>query len=57
MTPAVMSDTAVALVGQKEHLIFKGVRVEAIGVIENDRLPRSPIFEIDKRAENPMFPS
>jgi hypothetical protein len=47
MTPAVSSDTAIALVGQKEHLIFKGVRVEAIGVIKNDGLPRSRIFKIE----------
>ena len=29
MTSAIMRDTAVALAGEEEHLIFKGVRVEA----------------------------
>jgi hypothetical protein len=27
MTPTIMTDTAIALAGQEEHLIFKSVRV------------------------------
>jgi hypothetical protein len=42
-----MSDTAIALVGQEEHLIFKSVRVEAIRMVKNDGLPFPPIFEIE----------
>jgi hypothetical protein len=47
MPPAVSSDTAVALVSQKKHLILKGVPVETISVIKNDGFPFSPIFEIE----------
>jgi hypothetical protein len=39
MTPAVSSNAAVALVDQKKHLIFKGIRVEAIRMIKNDGFP------------------
>jgi len=45
-----MSNTAIATVGQEEHLIFKSVRVEAIRVIEDNGLPFPPIFKIEFRA-------
>jgi hypothetical protein len=41
---AIMRDAAEALTGQEEHLIFKGVGVEAIGVIENNGLTFTPFF-------------
>jgi hypothetical protein len=40
----------IAAVGQEEHLIFKGVRVEAIRVIKDNGLPFPPIFKIEFRA-------
>jgi hypothetical protein len=36
-----------ALAGQEEHLIFKGVRVEAIRVVKDNGLPFPPIFKIE----------
>ena len=50
MSPAIMSHTAIATVGQEEHLIFKGVGVEAIRVIKDNGLPFPPIFKIEFRA-------
>ena len=50
MSPAIMSDTAIATAGQEEHLIFKGVGVEAIRVIKDNGLPFPPIFKIEFRA-------
>ena len=50
MSPAIMSNTAIATVGQEEHLIFKGVGVEAIRVIKDNGLPFPPIFKIEFRA-------
>ena len=47
MPPAISSDTAVALAGQEEHLIFKGVRVEAIRVVKDNGLPFPPILKIE----------
>jgi hypothetical protein len=47
MPPAISSDTAVALASQEEHLIFKGVRVEAIRVVKDNGLPLPPIFKIE----------
>ena len=39
MPPAISGDTPVALAGQEEHLIFKGVRVEAIRVVKDNGCP------------------
>ena len=50
MPPAISSDTAVALAGQEEHLIFKGVRVDAIRVVKDNGLPFPPILKIEFRA-------
>ena len=47
MTSAIMRDATVASAGQKEHLIFKRVRVQAIGVVEDNGLPCPPIFKIE----------
>src|SRR5438874_1946307 len=47
---AVMRDAAVALRGQEEHLVLECVGAERPAMAENDRLPRSPILEIDLRA-------
>jgi hypothetical protein len=47
MTSAIMRDATVASAGQKEHLIFKRVRVQAIGVVEYNGLPFPPIFKIE----------
>jgi hypothetical protein len=47
MTPAIMSDAAITLAGQEEHLIFKSVRVQTICMVKNDGLPFAPIFEIE----------
>ena len=44
MSPPVIGDTAQAMAGEKRHLIVPGVRVEDIGVHEDDRLPGSPIL-------------
>ncbi|MEI9894641.1 MAG: hypothetical protein WDN28_12325 [Chthoniobacter sp.] len=46
MTSAIVSDTAIALARQEEHLIFERVAVQRIRMVENDGLPFSPIFEI-----------
>jgi hypothetical protein len=47
MTSAIMSDTAVALARQKEHLIFKSVAVQRIGMVKNDGLSFSPILKVE----------
>ena len=39
---AVMRDAAVAARGQKEHLVFEGVRAQRPAVAEDDRLSRCP---------------
>src|SRR5205807_5857896 len=46
----VMRDAAVALRGQEEHLVLERVGAERPAMAEHDRLPRSPILEIDLRA-------
>src|SRR5689334_599558 len=50
MTATVVSDAPVALRGQKEHLIFKGIRRQRPAVTENDRLALAPVFVVDLRA-------
>jgi hypothetical protein len=47
MTSAIMSDTAVALVRQEEHLIFKSVAVQRIRMVKNDGSSFSPIFKVE----------
>ena len=44
---AVMRDAAVPAAGQKQHLIFPGVRAERPAVTENDGLPCAPILVIN----------
>jgi hypothetical protein len=47
MTSSIMGDTAIAVAGQEEHLVFKGIRVETIRVIEDNGLSRPPILKIE----------
>jgi hypothetical protein len=46
MAAAVMGDAAIALLRQKEHLVFKGVRAERPAMAENDRSTSSPIVVV-----------
>src|SRR5216683_5769674 len=50
MTAAVMRDTAVAVVGKKQQLVFEGVGAERPSVAEHHRLSFAPVFVIDRRA-------
>jgi hypothetical protein len=43
----VVGDAPVSVLRQKEHLVFKGVRVERPAVTEDDRLTGSPVLVID----------
>ena len=42
-----MSDTAVALARQEEHLVFKSVAVQRIRIVKNDGFSFPPIFEVE----------
>src|SRR5262249_2819243 len=45
-----VGDAAVAARGQKEHLVFPGVRGERPAVTEDHRLPTAPVLVVDLRA-------
>ena len=45
-----MGDAAVAASGQKEHLVFEGVRAERPAMAEDDGLSGAPVLVIDLRA-------
>ena len=47
---AVVRDAAVSAVGQKDHLVFPGVRAERPAVTEDDGLSRAPVLVINLRA-------
>src|SRR5258708_24662524 len=47
MTSTIMSDTAVALSRQEEHLVFKSVAVQRIRMVKNDGLSFPPIFKVE----------
>src|SRR5260370_39189099 len=47
MTSTIMSDTAVALARQEEHLVFKSVAVQRIRMVKNDGLSFPPIFKVE----------
>jgi hypothetical protein len=49
VTSAIMRNTAMAVAGQEEHLVFKGACVEAIGVVEDDGLSFPPIRTVSHR--------
>src|SRR5215468_3126246 len=50
MAAAVMGNAAVAARGQKEHLVFPGVRAQRPAVAEDDGLSTAPVLVIDLRA-------
>src|SRR5712692_7130270 len=50
MAAAVMRDAAVSAVGQKQHLVFPGVRAQGPAMAENYRLSLAPVFIVDFRA-------
>ena len=50
MTSAVMGDATVAALGQKEHLVFKGIRRQRPSVTEDYGLSGSPILVVNLRS-------
>ncbi len=46
MAPAIKGNAAIAVAGQEEHLVFKGVAIEAVGMVEDDGVSLPPILEI-----------
>ena len=47
MSAAVVRDTAIAALGQKEHLVFEGIRRERPAVAEDDCLTLAPVLVIE----------
>jgi hypothetical protein len=47
MATAIVSDTAVAVSGQADHLVFPRVRAEWPTMTEDDGLSRAPVLVID----------
>jgi hypothetical protein len=47
MSAAIMRDTPVATLGQKEHLVFEGIRRERPAMAEDDCLTLSPVLVVD----------
>ena len=47
MSAAIVRDTTVSALGQKEHLVFEGIRGERPAVAEDDGLPRAPVLVIE----------
>src|SRR3712207_4957704 len=47
MAATVMADDAVAIVGEKEHLVLPRIGGERPSMAEHDRLPLTPILEVD----------
>src|SRR5713226_1635911 len=50
MAAAVMRDAAISAVGQKQHLVFPGVRAQGPAMAENYRLSLAPVLIVDLRA-------
>ena len=50
MAAAVMGDAAVAAGGQKEHLVFPGIRAERPAMAEDYGLSAAPVLVVDLRA-------
>src|SRR6185369_9138883 len=50
VSTTIMSDAAIAILGQEEHLVLKGVCRQRPAVTEHDRLSRAPIFVVNLRA-------
>jgi hypothetical protein len=47
MATAIVSDTAVAVSGHEDHLVFPRVRAEWPTMTEVDRLSRAPVLVVD----------
>jgi hypothetical protein len=46
VTSAIVRNTAISSAREEEHLVLKGVSVQAVGVVEDDGLPLPPILEV-----------
>jgi hypothetical protein len=50
MAAAIVSDAPIAARREKHHLVLPRIRIERPPVAEDDRLPASPVLEIDRCA-------
>ena len=50
VTATVVRNAAISVRGQKNHLVFPGIRAQRPAVAENNRLSRAPVLVVDLRA-------